>query len=235
MPRRTMPWPALPSLQRHRDFLSHRAGGPRPALPGTPLARVLCRLPVAPAGPVTLAITATLVLALRHSLHAHASVLRQRFAPARPLPVPLHTQQLTRLQHERHTVWHEPVSHPDRTLLRVVPAAPPRREHEAVPATAASRGLHAPARHAYPPMATAIAQPAAVRAAARREHRAPATGTVEPVGVQAARAAAPAPAAVGGWPPPPLELARLAASVGQQVLQQLERRALSARERSGRL
>lgn len=227
MTRWILPPSSSPVLARHRGFLAQRAGGRRPVAPGTALERVLRRPQRMVLNRFGLALNAS--FALRHRKQLQAASTRAR-APA--ASVHLHPTALRTVVRERggerdrdhrverhHESWRERVlrltqqHHP---LVRIERIVVQRTE-----------------RHgAYPRVATALAQTAPVRDSAAVARK-PANVTVSHGNEHEAvrTALRPAPAA---WPLPPQELARLTASVSDQVISQLERRALSFRERSGR-
>jgi len=229
MQRPILPRPVLP-LARHRDFLSRLACWPRPTMPGTPLERVLLRPPRLVQQNVWLAVQAT--LALRHPVHLPPA-LQRPMLPATPgLAM---QQQLLRVLRERAIEQHSAHRHAEQQQWRqrhqLVLQAPAARMQ--VPAAAPPAMHQAQVRRAYPPVATAVVQPGGARGKGAEGHR-PAQAAIGPAAEPGALRAGTAPAP-GAWPPPPLELARFTAAVSQQVMHQLERRALSARERSGRL
>lgn len=231
MQRPILPRPALlPILARHRGFLSRLAGGSRPAMPAVPVTQVLRR-------PQRLVLQR---LALHVQAHpvwriaVHQQAVLQRIVPPAPMQVTLQ-QPLLRLLRERgverpllhsHTERH--AQHTQRLLQLVAAPAP-------VPGSAAQGvALRVQVQQAYPKLSTAVAPWAGVRHSgpdAPAAARSPDIASVR-AGDAARSAAAPTSAA---WPPPPLELARFTAAVSHQVVQQLERSALSARERSGRV
>ncbi|MES2938109.1 MAG: hypothetical protein V4864_10525 [Pseudomonadota bacterium] len=235
---RALPDAAASPLARHRAFLGLRAvgGGARAGQCLSPLERVLRRTP----RPVVRH-TALLLQAFhlwRSQRHLHVQNLSARHVS------PVRQMLLVRIQQTRanaaalqarHTTQH-PAFVPQRPDGEFRPRNQPapalaRRAEAALPAVL----RRAEARAAYPRVGTALARPPAARAADAQTRPQHADFPASAGGHDALRAPRNTPAAGPDWTLPPRELARVAASVSHQVIGQLERRALSLRERSGRV
>lgn len=227
MTRWILPPVSSPVLARHRGFLAQRAGGRRTVAPGTALERVLRRPQRMVLNHFALALNAS--FALRHSTQLHPASPRAQASAASVHLHPIALRTLVRERggerHREHRVERHHALLRER-VLRL------RQQHHLLARTERIVVQRSERHGAYPRVATALAQPASVRDSAAAARK--------PVGTTASHgneretvrtALSPAPAA---WPLPPQELARLTASVSHQVISQLERRALSFRERSGR-
>jgi hypothetical protein len=228
---------AASPLARHRAFLGLRAAGARAALRPPPLERVLRRPPRPLVAHTSLVLQAFHLWQSQRHLHWR-SVSQRLVAPARQLV--LVREQAARAGGGTPQA-RQAVPRAAATLL-VSGAAQGTQGHPApVPGRPAAPALplvvrRAEARAAYPRVGTTLARPSAARADAAPA-RAPRTEALAPVDARdptrAPRAALAQ--AQQDWTLPPRELARITASVSDQVIGQLERRALSLRERSGRI
>lgn len=227
MKRWTLPPMDLTALARHRAFLAQRAGGQRLIAPGTTLDRVLRRPHRTVLKRFAFALNA--FFALRHISHVHPSSHRAQthVASVHFNPTAWRTAMRERdgewhIEHRvelHHSKWRERVQRlRERQHLSV------RTERFVVQRTERNG--------AYSRLATAVAQPVAFRdgaAASRKSAHTTSNPGAERDAVRAAVSSAPA-----AWPLPPRDLARLTASVSDEVISKLERRAVALRERSGR-
>jgi hypothetical protein len=227
MKRWTQPPMVFPAPVRHRAFLAQRAGGQRPIAHGVALERVLRRPQRMVLNRFALALNT--FFALRHISHVHPSEQRAQALAASVHLNPTVWRTVVRersgkrhSEHrvERHySIWQEMV-------LRL------REQQRLLARTERFVVQRAERSGAYPRVATAVAQPAALpdgAAATRKSAHTTAKHGAERDAVRAA--VSPAPMA---WPLPPRDFALMTASVSQEVISQLERRAVALRERSGR-
>ena len=216
------PQPSPPALARHRAFIAARRAGPRPVLPGTAIARVLLRLPTVGASYPT---WLTLLLTARSTPPAGVATAVRAPGVAPTVTRVLHTLR----ERQRHTTVYRRDSVLRQTLrervreaiVATVPALPPM----------APGSPRADARPAFPRLPTVVTRSTPGRS---DPGRSPATAAPTPAGplpTTSPPSAAPPP--VAGWPLTPPTLAQLTQAVSAQVVGQLERRALSFRERRG--
>lgn len=227
MKRWALPSMELPALARHRAFLAQRACGQRLIAPATALEGVLRR-------PIRMvlnrfAFSLKTPFTLRQVSHVHQSLHRAQVHAASVHLNPTAWRTAVRERggerHSEHRVEQHHLTLRERVQrLREQQQGSVRVEHSVVRRALCNGG--------YPRLATAVAQPGVLRdgAAARGESaNSAAIRGAERNGARSAVSSAPT-----AWPLPPRDLARLTASVSDEVISQLERRAVALRERSGR-
>lgn len=225
----TSPWLPMPLQARHRDFLSRRVcGQQRRSDPGVPLERVI-RQP-------SRSLVHNLFVAMR--LSTSLRTVLQTLST---------TQRLTQQHSQRNENHRESIRLLTERISREAAGRPDSRrpdplsrepvlkirEHTVAAFTVIRPQVHrVEARVAYPRVTAALARQVA---SGERRSQVATSVTASVADVQPRPASRDiARAASISWPLPPQELARLTTSVSAQVISQLERRALSLRERSGR-
>jgi hypothetical protein len=214
--------------QRHRRFLAQRVCGQRRTAQAAALERVLRRLQRVVLNHIALALHAA--FALRHSAHVHHEPHRINTSALQPHITP---PSLLRVLRERSSEQHGEYRFTQQHWLLRERVLQLQQQRLLLPQAERVVVHRTELRSTYPRVATAVAQPAAVRDSKTEARKTPDTASTTAAARDAARPTNPPAAAT--WPLPPQELARLTASVSNQVIAQLERRALSARERGGRL
>ncbi|BAO90270.1 hypothetical protein [Caballeronia cordobensis] len=228
MQRHSIPRVCVAPLARHRRFLSLRAGARRAAAPLARIERVVLR--PRHAAPQALSFAIHVAASLRLASHSHAVLIRAA-APLVHVPtVERHEASLLRERSSEHRTFH----------LRTRQEAAPRERIVPVPQVRVVVAHTLPhilrrteTQGVYPPVIKALAQPAIEHELGSKRREPAEVPVVQASGREPPRAAGtPAGAA---WSLPAQELARLTATVSHRVISELEHRALSFRERNGRL
>ncbi len=233
---RALPAAVASPLARHRAFLGLRAAGGREDLRLSPLERVLRRAPRPVVQHTSLLLQAFHLRQSLRQLHVRNVWARQE--------APVRQQLLVRMRDARAGAIAPQARQQAVPRMATVPRQPvaaqgmrdrqaPAFAQRAEPALSAVL-RRAEVRAAYPRVGATLARPPAARAA-EAQARQHADFPVPSAGHDALRPPRGTPAAAQDWTVPPRELARITASVSHQVIGQLERRALSLRERSGRV